>query len=267
MLRKCKAVLVVLLAYILLYTSAAAASAKIKVPFASWNFGEIPKGKALSHDFEIYNAGKSVLAISNINTSCGCTAVVLISDSIAPGEMGTIHVKFDSSFIKAGKIEKYITIYSNALRKPRLRLTVSGVVVGLPVPKIRIKDQIKDLGMFFPKQSKTFNVTVGNDGKTPLHLKKLTSQKYVSARSKLAKTILKPGEKKQLPFTLAPPVKSGAFSMLFGIPSNDPVRPEEYVRLKGYVTEQKAVMIYQNNGDMLLVNGLGGKSAKVTLPR
>jgi len=257
MLRKCRIILMLLPVYIFLYAGLAAASAKIKIPFDSWNFGDVPMGETLSHDFEIYNAGKSLLAIADIHAPCGCTAVVLFSDSVPSGKMGTIHVKLDSSLMKLGKFKKHITIYSNAVRNPRMRLALSGVVVGLPEPRIKIHDQLVDLGVFFPKQSKNFNVTFANDGDATLRLKKLASVKYLSTSVKLAKIVLKPGEKKQVLFTLVPPVKYGAFSMLFGILSNDPARPEEYLRLKGYVTDQKAVIIYKSNGGMLLVNGLG----------
>jgi hypothetical protein len=88
-----------------------------KVPVLYFNesdhdFGVVKEGKLLTYTFDFFNKGEGVLEISNIMTSCGCTAAVVDNKILAPGEKGTLKVEFDSS-AKSGKTNKTITVISN----------------------------------------------------------------------------------------------------------------------------------------------------------
>jgi hypothetical protein len=47
---------------------------KISTQQASYDFGSIPAGEKVSHDFIIYNTGDDTLVINDVRASCGCTA-------------------------------------------------------------------------------------------------------------------------------------------------------------------------------------------------
>jgi uncharacterized cupredoxin-like copper-binding protein len=87
------------------------------------DFGKIEEGKVVEHTFKFRNSGKATLKINDIKTSCGCTAALVSSEKIAPGEEGTLLVELDSQ-IRKGKMSRTITIKSNDPEEPTKVLTV-----------------------------------------------------------------------------------------------------------------------------------------------
>jgi hypothetical protein len=84
---------------------------------AHFNFGKIAIGEKLSHVFHFTNTGKSPLLIMEVHPTCGCTvAKDWPKTPIAPGEGGDISIDFDSKGFP-GKIEKTITVLTNAFPK------------------------------------------------------------------------------------------------------------------------------------------------------
>ena len=62
----------------------------------SYNFGKIPKGQTVSHDFTFTNAGNEKLVITNVQPTCSCTVAITSSKELLPGAKGAIKVTFDS---------------------------------------------------------------------------------------------------------------------------------------------------------------------------
>ncbi|MCC5920402.1 MAG: DUF1573 domain-containing protein [Cyclobacteriaceae bacterium] len=91
-----------------------ASGAKIVFAEELHDFGDIYQGDRVSHVFKYKNEGTEPLIITNVMTTCGCTASKYKkNEPIAPGEEGEITVNFNS----AGKIgiqNKTVTIVSNA---------------------------------------------------------------------------------------------------------------------------------------------------------
>ena len=58
--------------------------------------------------FEFTNTGDEPLIISNAKGSCGCTVPEWPKEPIAPGEKGSIKVKYDTK--REGPISKTVTI-------------------------------------------------------------------------------------------------------------------------------------------------------------
>lgn len=77
-----------------------------------YNFGTVIAGEKVSHSFVFKNNGKGNLVISNVKTSCGCTASKWTKDPVKPGETGIIEIVFDSSG-RSGKQTKTANVYSN----------------------------------------------------------------------------------------------------------------------------------------------------------
>jgi Protein of unknown function (DUF1573). len=78
-----------------------------------FDFGVIPYGKVVSHDFTVINKGNANLLIYKVRTSCGCTVGSFDSKPIKPGGQGKITIRFDSTG-KQGKIVNIVTVESNA---------------------------------------------------------------------------------------------------------------------------------------------------------
>jgi len=78
-----------------------------------YNFGTVIAGEKVSHAFVFKNNGKGNLIISNVKTSCGCTASKWTKEPVKPGETGIIEIVFDSAN-RSGKQTKTAIVYSNA---------------------------------------------------------------------------------------------------------------------------------------------------------
>ncbi len=88
-----------------------------------YNFGIVKEGKVVEYTFNFENSGNSTLKIKDIKTSCGCTAALVSSEVLKPGEQGTIKVELDTSNRK-GKMSRTITIKSNDPKDPTKILTI-----------------------------------------------------------------------------------------------------------------------------------------------
>lgn len=92
-------------------------------PEVQHNFGKTTEGKVLECSFVFRNTGGSTLNITDIKTSCGCTAALVSNENLKPGEEGTIKVEFDTKN-RVGKMSKTITVVSNDPLSPNKVLTI-----------------------------------------------------------------------------------------------------------------------------------------------
>ena len=99
------------------------AMAIINMAEQEFDFGEIEKGVPVTHSFEFANTGDAPLIISNVKTSCGCTASNYSKDAIAPGETGFIEATYNAA--KEGTFNKSLNVISNG---GELALTIRGLV-------------------------------------------------------------------------------------------------------------------------------------------
>lgn len=95
-----------------------------------YDFGQVSQGDKVSYTFRFKNAGDELLEISSVSSSCGCTAALLSSKRIAPGEMGEIKATFDSSRFR-GEVTKTITLNNNSPQHPRVQFKLKGIVTEL----------------------------------------------------------------------------------------------------------------------------------------
>ncbi|WP_159799808.1 DUF1573 domain-containing protein [Flavobacterium sp. MK4S-17] len=75
------------------------------------NFGDIEKGKPVSHEFTFKNTTKQTVLITNVKASCGCTATNYTKTPIKPGEMGSVTATYNAAH--AGSFTKQVTVTTN----------------------------------------------------------------------------------------------------------------------------------------------------------
>ena len=80
---------------------------------ALFDFGNIKQGTVVEHTFNFENTGNAPIIISDVRTTCGCTATKWTRNPIAVGEKASITAQFNSAG-KVGIQNKVITIISNA---------------------------------------------------------------------------------------------------------------------------------------------------------
>ena len=92
---------------------------------SSHDFGDINQGDRVEHTFEFENSGNEPLILSNVLTSCGCTASNWPKEPIPPGDSASIKVTFNSAG-KMGVVNKVVTVISNATNnRERLRISTN----------------------------------------------------------------------------------------------------------------------------------------------
>jgi len=94
------------------------------------DFGSILQKGDGTYQFEFSNTGNAPLLLSNATSSCGCTIPSYPKTPIAPGEKGTIVVKYDTNRI--GSFHKSVTVTSNAKAAPSVVLYIKGEVKATP---------------------------------------------------------------------------------------------------------------------------------------
>jgi hypothetical protein len=76
-------------------------------------------------EFRFQNTGKSDLIISNIRTTCGCTAIQQGSDGVVkPGEWSSIKASFNAAGI-SGRVTRTIIVYTNDPQNSEVILMLS----------------------------------------------------------------------------------------------------------------------------------------------
>lgn len=90
------------------------------------DYGEIDRNADGVREFAFTNTGDAPLLISSARGSCGCTVPSFPREPIAPGSSNVIKVKYDTN--RVGAFTKYVTLTTNALENPTVRLTIRGVV-------------------------------------------------------------------------------------------------------------------------------------------
>ncbi|MBT8324619.1 MAG: DUF1573 domain-containing protein [Winogradskyella sp.] len=76
------------------------------------DFGTIANGTPVETNFKYTNTGNSMLVVSNIKSTCGCTVPSNWTKEVAPGETGEFTVKFNGKG-NGNKVSKSVTLTTN----------------------------------------------------------------------------------------------------------------------------------------------------------
>lgn len=79
-------------------------------------------------EFEFANIGDELLVIKEVTKTCGCTPFTLDKKEYAPGESGTLKVRY-KAVSRPMSISKSLYVYSNDKKNPRVKLAVKAQVV------------------------------------------------------------------------------------------------------------------------------------------
>lgn len=93
------------------YSKSDANAPKAQVENSSFDFGILTSNEKQSHTFNLKNAGKSPLVLSNPKTSCDCTSVVIKING-AESPVFSMHTNKEwKSEVGAGKTADVVVIY------------------------------------------------------------------------------------------------------------------------------------------------------------
>lgn len=140
-------------------TAALAAAPQLRAERTEYNFGEVFQGEKVEQVFKFRNEGDADLIIDRVRTSCGCTAALLSSTSIPPGESGELRTAFDSARF-SGPVVKTVYLYSN---DPLLGV-VQFVLKGTVKQELLATPPLADLGIIPTGGTKEVRIELSNLG-------------------------------------------------------------------------------------------------------
>lgn len=79
------------------------------------DFGAIENGTPVETTFKYTNIGNSMLVVSNVKSTCGCTVPSDYTKNVAPGETGEFTVQFDGKG-NGNKVTKAIIMTTNTAK-------------------------------------------------------------------------------------------------------------------------------------------------------
>lgn len=92
----------------------------------SYNFGDIEKGKPVTHEFSFKNTSKQTILITGVKASCGCTTPTWTKTPIKPGESGNVTATYNAA--NPGAFTKTITVTANDTDQNKV-LSIKGKVI------------------------------------------------------------------------------------------------------------------------------------------
>ncbi len=114
----------------------------IKIESALYDFGEIGIKTVNICHFKFTNIGKGNLIITEIRSTCGCTVPALEKKEYAPGESGSVEVRFTAPEVE-GDVVKHLYIQSNDKQTPEAELIIKGKVV----TRVKVEPQLIKLSL------------------------------------------------------------------------------------------------------------------------
>lgn len=92
------------------------------------DFGNIEPGSKNLCEFKFKNAGNSLLKITDVSKTCGCTPYTLEKKEYEPGESGILKVEYHASR-QPTSVKKTLFVSSNDEANPRVQLVIKAEIV------------------------------------------------------------------------------------------------------------------------------------------
>ena len=92
------------------------------------DFGNIEPGSKNICEFKFTNTGDSLLKITEVSKSCGCTPYTLEKMEYEPSESGTLKVEYNASK-QPTSVRKTLSVSSNDEAKPKVELVIKAEIV------------------------------------------------------------------------------------------------------------------------------------------
>ena len=110
-------------------TAAPSVTAEPRIAFekVTHNFGDVGPGTNQLCEFRFTNIGNGVLTIGEVTKVCGCTPFSLDKTEYAPGESGTLRVRYYAD-LPYGGAKKQLFVHSNDRRNPKIALNIEARV-------------------------------------------------------------------------------------------------------------------------------------------
>ena len=93
----------------------------------SKDFGSVPRGPMLTHNFRIANNTRGVVNIASVRVSCGCVTATALKGRLEPGESTHLEARMDTTrFTGLRSVTIYVQFDQPAFEEVRLWVQANG---------------------------------------------------------------------------------------------------------------------------------------------
>lgn len=166
----------------LILTSATAFLFHSPSPAASWadqlfheqghDFGPVPRGAKVRHNFILTNRSDQPLTILNVRASCGCTTGRAASNIVQPNQSTTIEAEMDTrNFVGRKATVLFVTVINSAGREAEARLNVASTILS----DIVLNPGTLDFGVVARGKTPAQSLTIDRIGPPGWQIKRMIS--------------------------------------------------------------------------------------------
>ena len=166
-----------LLPFALLLSLAATASAQGRMAFdaTDHDLGRLTEQVPGRHTFRFTNTGDRPVTLVEVESSCGCTVPEYTPGAVAPGQTGTVAVRYETEG-RPGPFEKAVRVVTTGAEPSAVTLRISGVVEpalvasGTRVGSLAFETLDKDLGPLAVGEPMQTSIQFANAGPRPVRV-------------------------------------------------------------------------------------------------
>lgn len=222
----------------------------------SHDFGPVPRGAKVRHNFLLTNRLSEPITIINVRASCGCTTGRATSEPIAPGKAAVVEAEMDTrNFVGKKATVLYVTLITGAGKEAEVRLNVVSHILS----DIVLNPGTVDFGVIAHGQTPSQSLTIDRVGMPTWQVKRMVSScKAIDAT--LSETA-RQGESVGylLRVTVKPDAAPGAIRDEIKLMTNDPETPvfpiQVTMTVKGDLTASPSNLYLGNAASSAEVQG------------
>jgi Protein of unknown function (DUF1573) len=196
------------------------------------DFGMVPRGAKVKHDFTLMNRLSEPVTILSLRPSCGCTSGRASTTTVAPGQSAVIEAEMDTrNFVGLKSTVLTVGLITAAGREGEARLAVSSNILS----DIVLNPGALDFGVVARGQAPTQTLTIDRINAPGWKFERLVSaSKYLAGQ--LAETRRDAASVSYtLTISLKPDAPSGPLRDELRLISNDPETPSIPVMVTAWV--------------------------------
>ncbi len=183
------------------------------------DFGPVPRGAKVQHDFILTNRLGEAITIVNIRASCGCTSGKASASQVPPGQAAIVEAEMDTrNFVGPKATALFVTVRTAGGREAEVRLGVSSTILS----DVVLNPGTIDFGTVARGQTPTQTLTIDRVGMPDWRAERMVSASR-SIHAALVETVRKASSVSYtLTVTLKPEAPAGLIRDEIRILTNDP---------------------------------------------
>jgi hypothetical protein len=196
------------------------------------DFGMVPRGVKVKHDFQLINRLSEPITIVSLRPSCGCTSGRAQSSTVGPGQSTVIEAEMDTrNFVGAKATVLFVTLVTASGREAEARLAVSSFILS----DIVLNPGAIDFGTLKRGQPATQVLSVERINRPDWRFTRMVSATK-SLNAQLVETGRKDGKVSySLSVSVKPDAPAGLLRDELRLISNDPETPSIPVMVSGMI--------------------------------